>query len=298
MASNDVIVFTFSFENGLDPDTYEIHAYKDNGDDATLLWKKSLNSDGGELAFGPGRTVYINPSSGYGHRITAISDGDDGDPEEGGMGFTNNQAPAAISNPNPSDGFTDHSYTSVVLSWDCSDPDGHDLKYDIYCCELIEGEEAAFIPVASQITENSYTLTGLQAETQYLWTVVATDGQAISEGPIWSFVTAIGPLAVEDDKGISNLPESYKLDQNYPNPFNPNTEIKFAIPRRSDVSIAIYNILGRKIKTLVNENLSAGFKSITWDGTNSQGHSVSTGIYFYRIEADDFVESKKMLLLK
>ncbi len=97
---------------------------------------------------------------------------------------------------------------------------------------------------------------------------------------------------------VDNLPTDYKMSQNYPNPFNPTTTIEFKLPIRSNVSINIYNMLGQKVKQLVNQEFSAGNYRITWDGTTSNGVRASTGVYFYRLETEDFVQTKKMILLK
>jgi len=94
------------------------------------------------------------------------------------------------------------------------------------------------------------------------------------------------------------LPRVFSLDQNYPNPFNPTTTIKFALPKSSNVNLEIYNILGRRVTTLINEQLDAGYHTVKWNSTDSEGRDVATGVYFYRLKAGDFVKSKKMLLLK
>jgi len=101
------------------------------------------------------------------------------------------------------------------------------------------------------------------------------------------------------------LPLNYELSQNYPNPFNPETQIKFALPMDSRVELKIYDILGREVTTLVNENLRAGFHIALWNGRNSLGQTVATGVYFYRLTAipqsgsgGEFVQSKKMVLLR
>jgi hypothetical protein len=96
----------------------------------------------------------------------------------------------------------------------------------------------------------------------------------------------------------SALPTGFNLSQNYPNPFNPETRIEFSLPHTGQVTIEIYNILGQKVKTLVNERLSAGKKTVTWDGTDDSGALVSSGVYLYRIKPGDFVEAKKMVLLR
>ena len=96
----------------------------------------------------------------------------------------------------------------------------------------------------------------------------------------------------------NSLPREYSLSQNYPNPFNPVTTIEYIIPTRLHVTLEVYNILGQKIRTLVDELKSAGDFQTTWDGKNANGVTVSSGIYFYRFRAEDFVETKKMIFLK
>jgi hypothetical protein len=91
---------------------------------------------------------------------------------------------------------------------------------------------------------------------------------------------------------------SFTLLQNYPNPFNPATDIQYTLPTDCEVKLVIYNILGQKVRTLVNEHQTAGFKTIRWDGKTDKGSKVSTGIYLYKLQAGEFTETKKMLLLK
>ena len=90
-----------------------------------------------------------------------------------------------------------------------------------------------------------------------------------------------------------SIPTKFSLSQNYPNPFNPTTKINYALPTSTKVNIKIYDILGRMVKQLVNETKDAGYYTVTFDGTN-----LASGIYFYRIEAGNFVESKKMVIVK
>jgi hypothetical protein len=90
-----------------------------------------------------------------------------------------------------------------------------------------------------------------------------------------------------------NIPSGYKLFQNYPNPFNPNTKIKFAIPQLSFVNLKVFDVLGREIEMLVNEEKPAGTYEVTWDATN-----LPSGVYFYRLRAGSIVNTKKMILLK
>ena len=90
----------------------------------------------------------------------------------------------------------------------------------------------------------------------------------------------------------------YKLMQNYPNPFNPITTLRYDLPEQSHVNIIIYDMLGRQVRTLVNQTQEAGFKSVLWNATNDYGKPVSAGVYLYQIHARDFVQTRKMVLLK
>jgi len=93
-------------------------------------------------------------------------------------------------------------------------------------------------------------------------------------------------------------PEVFALHQNYPNPFNPTTQIKYDLPEDALVAINIYDLMGRSIKSLVNSNQSAGYRSIQWNATNNLGEPVSAGMYIYMIQAGEFRQTKKMVLLK
>jgi hypothetical protein len=97
---------------------------------------------------------------------------------------------------------------------------------------------------------------------------------------------------------IEILPNSFALNQNYPNPFNPTTNITYSIPERSNVQLTIYNILGKEVTSLVNEEMGSGTYKTTWNGKDSFGNKVSSGVYFYTIRAGSFVQTNKMILLK
>jgi len=101
-----------------------------------------------------------------------------------------------------------------------------------------------------------------------------------------------------DVKQLNGLPESYSLSQNYPNPFNPTTTINFSIPKSGAVKLIVYNMLGQQIRTLVDKVVIAGNMSATWDGKDSRGMTVSSGIYLYRLTAGSFTAAHKMILLK
>jgi hypothetical protein len=91
----------------------------------------------------------------------------------------------------------------------------------------------------------------------------------------------------------SQIPNKYALEQNYPNPFNPTTVINYQLPLNSYVTLKVYNLLGQEVTTLVNDTQDVGYKSVTWDATNNP-----SGIYFYRLIAESYIETKKLLLLK
>ena len=95
-----------------------------------------------------------------------------------------------------------------------------------------------------------------------------------------------------------DVPIQYSLKQNYPNPFNPSTKIDFTIAKESLVNITIFDISGNKIKNLINTYYSPSHRSIQWNAKNNQGEPVSAGVYLYRIQAGNFVDTKKMIFLK
>jgi len=96
----------------------------------------------------------------------------------------------------------------------------------------------------------------------------------------------------------AEIPKRFELLQNYPNPFNPTTTIKFGVAKAGQVSLVVYDLLGRKVKTLFNENTHAGFHTAEWDGTNEYGNKVATGLYFYQLKAESIQLTHKMILLK
>jgi hypothetical protein len=98
--------------------------------------------------------------------------------------------------------------------------------------------------------------------------------------------------------GNVGLPTTYLLYQNYPNPFNPSTTIEFDLPQDSWVRLSVYNVLGQRIKTLLNAQYAAGTHEVIWDGRNESGGEVSSGVYFYLLETDSFRDAKKMLMIR
>jgi len=120
----------------------------------------------------------------------------------------------------------------------------------------------------------------------------------ISETGVYAAFTTNIITDVEDEEHGEILPYQFELSQNYPNPFNPVTTIEYSVPSRQDVTIEIFNVLGQKVRTLVNETKSAGSYRTEWNGIDDVGRPVSTGVYLYRFSAGEVVQTKKMLLIK
>jgi len=124
---------------------------------------------------------------------------------------------------------------------------------------------------------------------------VEMTGDDVSETMIPAFssgtITVLRPTGVGDDDD-DLLPGEFALGQNYPNPFNPTTSIEFALPEKSNISLEIFDVLGRKIASIAKGVYPAGSHRVDWDASGSP-----SGIYFYRISADSRMETKKMLLL-
>ena len=124
--------------------------------------------------------------------------------------------------------------------------------------------------------------------------VEATDGEFTVESDSGKFVVSNISLSIENNF----IPKDFALHQNYPNPFNPVTSLRYNLPNDDLVNITIHNMMGIIVKTLVNSSQTAGYKSIQWNSTNDRNELVSAGIYLYTIQAGEFRQTKKMVLLK
>lgn len=105
-------------------------------------------------------------------------------------------------------------------------------------------------------------------------------------------------VTVASGKSEELLPKAFSLSQNYPNPFNPETVIRYTLPEDCHVELTLYNILGQKVKMLVDEYQRAGYKMVRWDSRDDEGNEVASGVYLYRIKANGYVDVKKMAVLK
>ena len=180
--------------------------------------------------------------------------------------------------------------TSVVLTWD---PD--DSTFIMYY-SIEKSLDTSFTSnVETYFSLNTNFIdSDVEENTEYFYRVNYYAGQ-------WSNYTdiiAVVFTAALDVANAGNVPSTYNIHQNYPNPFNPMTTINFELPRKEFVNISIYNLMGRHIKSLVNMNQDAGYRSIHWDATNDLGQPVSAGMYIYTIQAGEFRQTRKMVLLK
>lgn len=108
----------------------------------------------------------------------------------------------------------------------------------------------------------------------------------------------VGQWTVLQSFRLSSLPTEFRLNQNYPNPFNPDTRIGFSLPSQSNVTLEVFSLLGQRVATLHEGSLPTGFHEVIWSGSDDNGSAVATGVYFYRLTAENFVQTKKMVLLK
>jgi len=196
---------------------------------------------------------------------------------------------------------------SIVFTWDESaDVEDDELSYH-FTAELVINNQLT--------TEYDTTLTANAMKIDYKsvfdeiyaaqsmlaaieWDVSVSDGveEVMAEnGPLTVGVNASDAVLSIDEE---LLPDKFALHQNYPNPFNPVTTLRYDLPENSLVNIIIYDLLGRQVKTLVNQTQEAGYKSVLWNATNNYGKPVSAGVYLYQIQAGEFVQTKKMVLLK
>jgi hypothetical protein len=119
-------------------------------------------------------------------------------------------------------------------------------------------------------------------------------GGYVDDVKVWNYAPNVGIEPV----GEPGIPSKVELFQNFPNPFNPVTEIQFQVNQSRKVNLTVFDMLGRKVKTLVDENVAAGKYKVEWNGTNEFGQPAASGIYFYRLQTDGFSQSRKMLLMK
>ena len=192
----------------------------------------------------------------------------------------------------------------ALTSWNDTD-----FKSDLWIYEL-ETNQLSYIDT-------------IQGEISYMQTW-SNDNSKVAIGSALSFWGSIAPIQIYDfvndtitvlsdstmplfwlggqelkiSENFDVIPDEFVLHQNYPNPFNPTTSINYDLPANEFVSINVFDLMGREVKTLVNKNQTAGYKSIQWNATNDRNEPVSAGLYLYTIQVGEFRQTKKMVLLK
>jgi len=129
-----------------------------------------------------------------------------------------------------------------------------------------------------------------------------TDGKSIQQvmdgaGSFMIKSENVKNVVIRLSEGV-NIPATFALSQNYPNPFNPVTHFTVALPKATEVEVAVYDILGRKIASLLNGNQPAGQYTLEWNGRDDNGMAVTTGMYFLRVSSDEFNAARKVMLMK
>ncbi|MBT3750837.1 MAG: T9SS type A sorting domain-containing protein, partial [Bacteroidetes bacterium] len=181
------------------------------------------------------------------------------------------------------------------FQWEIAD-DPDPMDYATYTLQIASDSsfsEVVFetnttIDVGHELTE------ALPTDTEYWWRVIATDTDSLTTESE-TFIFTVGYVSIAEDIA---LPTEYMLDQNYPNPFNPSTTIRYGLPEETNVSLVIYDVRGQVVQTLESEHQSAGWYDVVWNGHTTDGHTISTGIYFARLVAGDYSQVIKMLYLK
>jgi hypothetical protein len=191
---------------------------------------------------------------------------------------------------------TDSLQSTVQLTWDfVSHP--NIMGYDIYRSRWQNGVYTKLNTLP--IFDNSYTDSSVPDTLSYWYYVTA-----LYVGPGWTAQSLastkesgriLSPVGVSEE---ALIPREFFLSQNYPNPFNPTTSISYGLPTDSHVKIEVFNLLGQRVRTLVDEVQKAGYKRLVWDGRDGQGKAVASGMYLYRLRTDDNQATKKMMMLK
>jgi hypothetical protein len=186
--------------------------------------------------------------------------------------------------------------SDITLAYLYEGTSPHQIRY-IYL-ENAQSTPHNFWPSYSGV--NDYSPVALPHQRAY--TIRGTDnsiGSAVlyvdSSGGLYFDASSFTDVEDEvEDKPIRR----FSLDQNYPNPFNPATKIEFALSKSGQVKIEIFNVLGEKVKTLMDQHLKAGRQLVEWNGKDESGEEVASGVYFYRLQTKDFTETKKMVLIR
>ena len=174
----------------------------------------------------------------------------------------------------------------IMLTWDHADDE--DFSYH----KVYRQDQDS--PDVAEIFETVDTFFVDQSATDGSWEYWVT---SVDMNGNESTVSDVVSLLLSADESLM-VPDQFAMQQNYPNPFNPSTQIRYALDKDSHVTLSIYDMMGRKVKTLVRESQSAGYQTLMWNATNDMGNPVSAGVYLYSIQAGENHKTMKMILLK
>ncbi len=187
--------------------------------------------------------------------------------------------------------------TTFTLRWSGQDA-AAGSKIRAYALYVSENNQP-FELFESDLADASLVFSGDPGNTYRFFILAADNAGNIEPLKIAADATVmIDPNATSVADNVVELPKTFALYQNYPNPFNPTTTFRYDLPKSSHVKLVIYNMLGQKVRIVINAVQEAGIRSVQWDGKSDAGVQVASGVFFYRLEAGDFVKVRKMLLMR
>ena len=281
----------FHWTESIDPDPldsihYSVYLWGANSDEA-----QTNNTDSNSVSF----SLNLDDNSSYSWMVTSFDMYDEYSQSDTGYFFTDliPEPPynfATISPENEMEGVS----STVEFIWNqTTDPDPMEqINYQLVYSTNWE-DSSAYI-YSDLIQDTSITMV-LENNSQYYWMVLAHDTDEFVTGSDDNTPNSlvVGTLSISS----ANLPLTFELHQNYPNPFNPTTTIDYDLPDNAHVTLSIYDLMGKKVITLIDEPKTAGSRSIQWNSRDEKGRAVSAGLYLYTIQAGNFNQTNKMVLL-
>ena len=278
--------------------TFQVHATDENKADTLRYYDTTelfdIDPISGIIDFVPG-----NDQVGI-HLITIIvSDGQLSDSTSFTLTIINvNDPPQPFALLQPPDEAVIDTLNPTVIWQNALDIDPGDSVF----YELIVSTNQNFADTVlyAVIPDSFYVIReGLSPAKEYHWKVIARDMSEEKQESTEAFSFRTSDIATEIADPVSGqIPKVFHLSQNYPNPFNPETRIRFQLPKSSHVKLEIYNMLGQKIVTLIDEKRRAGYHEIAWNGRNTLGKKVPSGIYVLRLKAGEFWLTRKMIFAR
>jgi hypothetical protein len=194
-------------------------------------------------------------------------------------------------------------YTDLPAQVAIAAPETYDPRYPVTCTVMIDGAPLCEIPVSAEVNDTLVLM--VLTDDNGVATFTFPEGNETDvritagvPGAVAAEVEMTLSISADADDGDTPLPTRFDLEQNFPNPFNPATTIRFSLARLGEVSLEIFNILGQPVAAPVEGTLPAGEHDVIWDGRNRNGEPVASGIYIYRLRADDETMTRTMALIK